>query len=108
MRGSLRRHLLSVVAFALAALIIPIGLIDHHHKQMRMNDAEVGEWYCAHLETRCNGPSSSSIEEHWNTREAGYVALFVALASFASLRVIVPYSTRGSRRRPGPLRRSSS
>ena len=108
MRGTLRRHLVSLVALAIAVLIIPLGFIDHHHKQLRMNEAEVGEWYCAHLGTRCRGPSSSSIEEHWNTREACYVALLVALTSFAALRVVIPYSARASRRRPGPLRRSSS
>jgi hypothetical protein len=107
-RGTLRLHLLSVVALAIAALIIPLGLIDHHHKQLRMNKAEVGEWYCAQLGTRCHGPSSASIEDHWNTREACYVALLVALTSFAALRVIVPYPARASRRRAGPLRRSSS
>ena len=108
MRGTLRRHLLSVVALVIAALIIPLGLIDHHRKQLRMNEAEVGEWYCAHLGTRCDGPSSASIEDHWNTREACYVALLVALTGFAALRIIVPYPARGSRRGPGPLRRSSS
>jgi hypothetical protein len=107
MRGTLRRHLPSVVALVIAMLIIPLGLFDHHYKQSRMNKAEVGEWYCLHLGTRCHGPSSAGIEENWNRREAVYATLLVALTTFATLRLALPRSGRPTRRPAGAVRKSS-
>jgi len=106
-RGILRLLLPSVVALVVAALIVPLAVLDHRNKQARMNEAEVGEWYCTHVGVRCDGPSSSSIEDHWNTREAAYVAAMVSLTTFAVLYIPYSHSARVLRRRAGVLRRSS-
>lgn len=63
---------LSAVLLAIAFLIGLTAIADHRWKQRRMNQAEVGEWYCAHIGTRCGGVSSAGIERHWNERQLGY------------------------------------
>jgi hypothetical protein len=68
-----------IVCLALAAAIALAAVLDHDNKAARMNRAERSEWYCEHLATRCHGPSSASIERHWNEREAGYKIAFGAL-----------------------------
>jgi hypothetical protein len=107
-RGTLRRHLPSVVALVLAISIVPVGLLDHRYKQSRMDAAEVGEWYCMHLETRCHGASSAGIEANWNRREAAYLGLLLALTTFATLRLALRTPAGASRPPTGVVRRSSS
>ena len=77
------------VALALFATVGAAGVLDHTLKQRRMNHAEVAEWYCAHTQTHCGGPSSSRIENAWNQRERGYqIALGVVAAAGAVLTIV--------------------
>ena len=82
----LRRFLLPVALFALAGLIGVIAVADHRWKQRRMNRAEVGEWYCVHVGTRCGGASSGTIERRWNERQLAYE---VAVSTIAAAAVAV-------------------
>ena len=84
----LRRHLVSIVCLAAAGLIGVAAIIDHRNKQARIDRAHVAEWYCAHDGTRCGGPSSEKIEEHWNERQEGYEIAVVALSGFALVRFV--------------------
>jgi hypothetical protein len=79
----LRRHLLAVVCFAAAGLIGLAAVADHRNKNARSNRAQVSEWYCEHRGTRCGGPSSASIEAHWQSRQWAYEVAVVALGGFA-------------------------
>jgi hypothetical protein len=74
-----RLRSIGTVCLALAAVIALAAVLDHRNKAARMNRAERSEWYCENLATRCHGPSSASIERHWNEREAGYEIVFGAL-----------------------------
>jgi hypothetical protein len=94
MIGVLRRHLLSIVCFCLAGAIGLAAIADHRDKNARSNRAQVSEWYCAHTGTRCGGPSSARIEEHWQQRQIGYEAAVIALGGFA----IVRFAYRSVRR----------
>jgi hypothetical protein len=84
--GVLRRHRLSIACYVLAGTIGVVAIADHRNKAARMNRAEVAEWFCAHEGTRCGGPSSRRIEEHWNERQWGYEIAVTALAGFAVIR----------------------
>jgi hypothetical protein len=77
-----RRHRLSFLCFAIAALIGIAGVVDHQWKQARAERAEVAEWFCTHTGTRCGGASSNGIEARWNEREVGYE---IALVLFGGL-----------------------
>ena len=73
-------HRLAVIACAGAAALVSVaGVVDHHVKQARENRAELSDWYCAHDEARCSGPSSVRIENDWNARELGYQIVLAAL-----------------------------
>jgi hypothetical protein len=64
-----------VAGCGLLLLVLVVGLIaiaDHSNKTARNNHAELLEWYCTHRGTRCGGPSSASIERHWNERQRAY------------------------------------
>jgi hypothetical protein len=78
-----RRHLVSILCLALAAMIGLAAIADHRNKQDRINRAEVAEWYCAHQQVRCRGPSSNSIEAHWNQRQWMYQIVVVGLGGTA-------------------------
>lgn len=78
-----RRHLISIICFALAATIGLAAIADHRNKQDRINRAYVGEWYCAHQHVRCGGPSTNSIEAHWNQRQWMYQIVVVSLGGAA-------------------------
>ncbi len=82
-RRLLRRHLVSLVSLAVAGLICVAAVADHRDKQSRIDRAEVAEWYCTHLGTRCGGPSSESIERHWNERQLGYEIAASVFGAFA-------------------------
>jgi hypothetical protein len=81
----LRRHLVSVVCFAIAGLLGVAAIADHRNKGARMDRAEVLEWYCSHVGTHCGGPSSARIEAHWNQRQMGYEAAVTIVGGFAIL-----------------------
>lgn len=90
-----RRHHASIICLALAATVGLVAIADHRNKQDRMNRAEHAEWDCAHKQVRCGGPSSNSIEVHWNQRQwmyqivvVGLGGAAVALLAFRSLRSI--------------------
>ena len=85
MHGHLRRHLVSIICLAAASVIALAAVGDHRYKQRRINRAEVGEWYCRHLGTRCGGPSSDRIEARWNERQLGYEIAVSAIGGFAIL-----------------------
>jgi hypothetical protein len=90
--GVLRRLALPLACFAAAGVIGVAAIADHVKKQARMDRAEVGEWYCAHEGTRCGGPSSDSIESHWNERQVGYevaVSVLGAVGVVAFARALV-------------------
>jgi hypothetical protein len=72
MRRQLRRHLVAVACLAAALLVGLAAIADHHLKNERSDRAELAEWYCTHLGTRCGGESSAGIEDGWNDRELGY------------------------------------
>jgi len=82
-----RRHLLSIVCLALAALVAAIAIVDHGWKGRRINRAELRSWYCEHDSIYCGGPSPVAMERHWNERQVGYEVAVVALAGFAVARV---------------------
>jgi hypothetical protein len=84
----LRRQLISIVCLAVAGLIGVAAIIDHRNKQARIDRAELAEWYCSHDGTRCGGPSSEKIEEHWNEREGGYEVVVAELSGFALVRFV--------------------
>jgi len=88
MRRVPRRHLVPIVCLAVAGLIGVAAIVDHRWKQSRINHAELLEWYCQHRGTRCGGPSSESIEAHWNQRELGYEIAVVALGGLAVALVV--------------------
>ena len=81
----LRRHLASLLCFAVAGVIGLAAIADHRNKQSRAIKAEVLEWYCAHDGTHCGGPSSARIEAHWNKRQLGYEIAVSGLGGFAIL-----------------------
>ncbi len=68
---------------ALAATIGLAAIADHRNKQDRMNRAELAEWYCAHQQVQCGGPSPSRIEAHWNQRQWMYQIVVVGLGGTA-------------------------
>lgn len=86
MLAALRRHLLTLLCFAAAGAIGVVAIADHRDKQRRIDRAQVGEWYCAHVGTECYGPSSEKIERHWQERQWGYEIAVVALSAFALVR----------------------
>jgi hypothetical protein len=79
---------MSIVCLAVAGLIGVAAIVDHRWKQARIDRAHVSEWYCFHDGTQCGGPSSSSIEKHWNERQEGYEIAVVALGGFALVRFV--------------------
>ena len=81
----------------LALVIGLIAIADHTNKTARSNHAELLEWYCTYRGTRCGGPSSASIERHWNERQMAYEVVVVVLAAGA---VVCFASAWASRRRP--------
>jgi hypothetical protein len=83
-----RRHLMSIACLAAAGLIGVGAIVDHRHKQGRINRAEVAEWYCTNRGTRCGGPSSARIEKHWNQRQWGYEIAVAALGGVAIVRFV--------------------
>src|SRR4051794_32253679 len=78
-RGVFRRHLMPLICLGVAGVAGFAAVLDHHWKESRAHNAEVREWYCAHLGKRCAGPSSATIERHWNERELAYETLVVIL-----------------------------
>jgi hypothetical protein len=80
-RAFVQSYLAGIACVLGAALVGLVGVLDHWNKQARMNRAELAEWYCAHLGTRCGGASSARIEAHWNQRELGYEVAIVALGA---------------------------
>jgi len=100
------RRLRSVgaVCLTLAVAIALTAVLDHHNKAARMNRAERSEWYCEKLATRCHGPSSASIERHWNEREAGYKVAFGALVVSGVLCLVLGSAARRRRLDDQPVR----
>jgi hypothetical protein len=72
MRRRLRRQLVGLACLAAAGLIGAGAIVDHRLKDARTDQAEVAEWYCSHLGTRCGGASSAGLEARWNQRQLGY------------------------------------
>ena len=85
---AVRRHLVSIACLAAAGLIGVAAIADHRNKNERINRAEVAELYCRNLGTRCGGPSSYTIERHWNQRQSVYEIAVVALGGFAIARFV--------------------
>ncbi len=75
---------LPAALLAAAVLVAGIAVVDHRNESGRGNHAELLEWYCSHDGTHCGGPSSASIERHWNERELAYEIVFVALVTAAA------------------------
>jgi hypothetical protein len=84
------------VTLALLGAIGVAGVVDHTSKQRRINRAGVSEWYCAHRQTHCGGPSSSRIEDAWNQRERGYKIGLGVVAAVGVVLTIVARSRRFS------------
>jgi hypothetical protein len=76
---------LALVCLAAAVVVGGAAVLDHTWKQRRIERAEVAEWYCRHVGTRCGGPSSKRIEARWNTRQTGYEVAVVALVAVAAV-----------------------
>ena len=97
MRRFLRRYSLALVCLAAAGLVGTAAVVDHHVKSARTSRAELAEWYCEHLGTRCGGASAVGIEARWNQREVGYVVAVTLLgATGAGLFVAGSFSRRAS------------
>lgn len=75
---------LPAVLLLAVVLVVAAATADHAWKTHRANDAERREWYCAHAGTRCGGPSSASIERHWNQRELVYELVGAGLLTAAA------------------------
>lgn len=80
-----RRLLIAFFSIVLAAAVAVGATLDHRYKQARVNRAELGEWYCANLGSRCGGASSERIESRWEGREVGYKIAFGGLVATAAL-----------------------
>lgn len=80
-----RRLFVACLSIGLAVAIGLVAIADHRHKQSRANRAELGEWYCAHVGTRCGGASSERIETSWERREIGYKVTVGGLVAAAVL-----------------------
>lgn len=75
------RHGVAVALLVLAGIVGVVGVVDHHHKQARLEEIEADEWWCTHRGTRCGGESSRRIEARWNSRERAYVVAVVLLGA---------------------------
>ena len=90
-----RRVWIGLASFALAGIVGLVAIADHRHKSAAGDRAELAEWYCTHLGTRCGGPSSAAIERRWNERELGYEVAVTILGLFGTANLLL-----GLRRRP--------
>jgi hypothetical protein len=87
MAAAVRRHWVSIACLAAAALLAAAAVADHAWKAARMNEAQVGEWFCAHRGTHCGGASSAQIEAHWQQRQWAYEIAVAGLGGFGLVSV---------------------
>lgn len=84
----MRRHAVALACLTAAMLIALVATADHTWKGIRINRADVSEWYCKHRGLGCGGPSSERIEAHWILREWGYALAFALLAGYGTIRLV--------------------
>ena len=78
--GRVAWRVLLLVCVCASALAI-VAVLDHRHKNQRIDRAELAEWYCVHFGMGCGGVRAASIERRWNEREVVYKGAMCVLAA---------------------------